>query len=395
MPKFEIRPFSADEAGEVMYWSSSYAFHANPPFQDRTEWEERIRSRTGITLMGGFEDGRPASVAAASPMTQNVRGRLYPMAGVWGVSTYPQDRRKGYCRQVIARLLESCRGQGMALTGLYPFRESFYERMGYVTFPQTRQAEFSPADLQPLLKWKLPGSVELLTITEGYDLYRAYLVEMRQRTHGMAVFDNPTPTHLLPPKQWVAFAKDPAGKPVGVMLYNLQGQEITCFTLSAWRFYYDAPLGRYLLLEWISRHVDQAEKVELRYAPTETPETWQADFNPTCTTVRPVAMGRVLDVINLSGMAVGEGGFTVRLSDPLCPWNVGCWCFDGTGGVLLVTPAPQADCTLTIQALSALIYGTLDPGDFSYRGWGDPGGAEQTAMRRLFPPRVPHMHEFF
>jgi len=38
---------------------------------------------------------------------------------------------------------------------LYPFRESFYERLGYVTFPQPRTARFSPQALLPLLKVKL------------------------------------------------------------------------------------------------------------------------------------------------------------------------------------------------------------------------------------------------
>jgi predicted acetyltransferase len=267
--------------------------------------------------------------------------------------------------------------------------------MGYVTYPQTRQAVFSPDALLPLLKWKLPGSVELLTLVEGYTRYRAYLAEMCQRTHGMAFFDNPTPVALLPNTDWIAFANDSTGVPVGVMLYALKGEEITAFTLVARRLYYTTPLGRYLLLEWISRHVDQAEKIEVRYPPTEAPETWLADLTPSCTTVRPTAMGRVLDVAALGGMSVGEGGFTAHLTDPLCPWNEGSWRFEGVNGALQVAPARESGCKITIQGLSALIYGTHDPADFAFRGWGDPDDKVQVAMRRLFPPQVPYMHEWF
>jgi hypothetical protein len=53
------------------------------------------------------------------------------------------------------------------------------------------------------------------------------------------------------------------------------------------------------------------------------------------------------------------------------------------------------DCELSIQGLSALVYGTQDPGDFAVRGWGDPSPEVQAAMRTLFPPATPHLHELF
>jgi hypothetical protein len=45
--------------------------------------------------------------------------------------------------------------------------------------------------------------------------------------------------------------------------------------------------------------------------------------------------------------------------------------------------------------LTALVYGTHDPDDFAIRGWGDPSPAVQAAMRGVFPPLVPHLHERF
>jgi hypothetical protein len=62
---------------------------------------------------------------------------------------------------------------------------------------------------------------------------------------------------------------------------------------------------------------------------------------------------------------------------------------------LQVGPADEPDCELTIQALTALIYGTHDPGDFAFRGWGNPSAEVQATMRAIFPPRVPFLHEYF
>lgn len=63
--------------------------------------------------------------------------------------------------------------------------------------------------------------------------------------------------------------------------------------------------------------------------------------------------------------------------------------------MLEVRPTDETDCDLSIQALAALIYGTHDSGDFAIRGWGNPSPQEQEAMRTMFPPMVPYLHEFF
>jgi len=179
------------------------------------------------------------------------------------------------------------------------------------------------------------------------------------------------------------------------MLYDLKGQAIGDFTLRALRFYYDTGQGKYLLLQWLARHADQASKVEISLPSFELPETWLADLKATTESVSLVPMGRVVDVAKLGGMHTGPGCFAARVADPLCPWNNAAWQFETVDGLLRVTAAARADCDLSIQALAALIYGTHDPGDFAIRGWGSPSPDLQAAMRSIFPPKVPHLHEQF
>ncbi len=110
--------------------------------------------------------------------------------------------------------------------------------------------------------------------------------------------------------------------------------------------------------------------------------------------VRP-AMNRVLDVEKIGGMCVGNGSFSARIIDPLCPWNERVWQFESIDGFLHVSKATRADCELTIQGLSALIAGTRDPQDFPIIGWGDPDPNLQSIMREIFPPAQPFLHENF
>jgi hypothetical protein len=218
---------------------------------------------------------------------------------------------------------------------------------------------------------------------------------MQARTHGMAVFLPGEKEQVKKDnRSWLVLAKVD-GEVVGVMLYALEGDEIANFTLRGFRFYYDTSRARYLLLQWIARHVDQASTVKLWLPPFERPATWMADLQISVEAPARGAMGRVVDVSGIDGIETGPGRFTAEVSDPLCPWNEGVWRFESVDGRLQVSPAERADCHLTIHGLSALIYGTNDPADFAVRGWGDPSSQLQAMMRTMFPTRLPYLHEAF
>ncbi|MFO7743394.1 MAG: GNAT family N-acetyltransferase [Anaerolineae bacterium] len=395
MTQTTIRRMSTEEVLGPLFRLTSYSLHPSPPFRDEDDWADIIRGRKGVVYFAMLEGDEAVATVAGSAMTQQVRGELYDASGVWGVVTDPAARGKGYCRRLIASLLAAHRDEGRPLSCLYPFRASFYERLGYVKLPLPLRVRFDPKVLLPLLKKDLGGEVELMLIGDGYDTYRSYLSRLQRRIHGMAMFVHGEKERAQRTnRSWLAVAKVD-GEVVGLMLYRLEGQEVTQFTLRAHRFYYDNSRAKYLLLQWISRHVDQASEVELWLSPFERPETWLADLHVSAESFARGPMGRVVDVAGLAGMEIGPGRFTARVSDPLCPWNEAVWRFETEDGRLRVGPGNQADSELTIQAMAALIYGTHDPADFVFRNWGDPPEALRATMRTMFPPQVPYLHEMF
>ncbi len=382
-----------DERLDVLLALGGYAFEPSPPLPEREKWEKWVGNTTDVTMLVAFAGEQAQAMVTTAPMTQNVRGRVMPMAGIWGVATHPVARRNGLVRRLMAMLLESGREDGMPVTCLYPFRPSFYERMGYVTFPQPREAKIDPRALLPLLKKDLDGAVELLPMAEGHAAYRAYLQSHQPHVHGMALRSEHDARNEANQKVWVALARVD-GEVQGAMIYRIEGKQDD-FTMFVWRFYAHTIQGRYLLLEWFARHVDQVKEVQVRLPPAELPETWWPDLSMLQTERVWPPMGRVLDAAALGGLEVGEGQVTIQVRDELCPWNQAVWRFTGEEGRLVVTPGGAPDCTLTIQALSALVYGTHDPALFGIRDWGDPAPAVQDALRALFPPLLPYLHEEF
>ncbi len=388
------RHLQGEEMLETLYALNSYSLHPSPPYQNKDEWMGIVRGRKGVTCHATFEDETPKSIAVSTAMTQNMRGTLYPASGIWGVSTLPSARRNGYCRQTMASLLSVERDSGKVFSNLYPFRESFYERLGYVSFPLTKIAKLAPASLAPILKMETGGEIELKLIGEAYDTYREYLAEMRGRTHGMAFFDFGNRSDANRNTFWLALPKF-NGNIEGMMLYRTLGEEVTKYNFVAYRFYYRTSRARYLMLNWIARHVDQADRAEIWLPADEYPEMWLADIQVKTESAIRAAMSRVLDVERIGGMDVGEGSFTAQVIDPLCPWNEGVWRFESSEGKLQVRKTSKAECQLKVQGLTALIAGAHDPQDFPLRDWGNPDPILQSKMREMFPKKNPFMHENF
>jgi len=390
----EIRSLQGEEMLDALYNLNMYAFHASPPFPDKEEWADIVRQRRGVTYHALFEDGTAAAGAASTAMTQNVRGKLYPASAVWGVATRPAARRNGYCTQTMASLLRAESAAGKVFSALYPFRESFYQRQGYVTFPLPAIARLSPLSLAPLVGRNTGGEVDLKMSGEAFEGYREFLARMRRGMHGMGFFDVGDKHVADRNRLWMAFARFD-GEVEGMMVYTLQGEEVSKFNLCAYRFYYTTSRGRYLLLDWIARHTDQADRVEIWLSPMEHPETWLEDIQVRVESQVRAPMGRVLNVAGTGGMDAEAGSFRAHITDRLCPFNEGDWLFKSVDGRLQVTKTDGADCEFSIQGLAALMFGTHDPADFAWRGWGNPPQEVQDVMRGMFPPKLPFLHENF
>jgi predicted acetyltransferase len=387
-----IRQLQPDEKLEAAFPLFSYAFWSTPPMPS-TEDRDQMQALLDISSVWVlFEDGKAQSIACNSTMSENVRGRLYPVGGIWGVASHPAGRRKGYVRQVMNRLLADTRDEGQVFSTLYAFRESFYERLGYIQWVKPRLARFPTQTLVPLLKRDFGGSVEVLTQADGEADYLDFLRRRQPHIHGLGIFDDRPPLSRRWRKFWLALARV-EGQVVGAMAYTVGGPEDERI-IKVDGFYYANSQGKYLLLEWVARHTDQAKIAEIRLPPFERPETWLSDVNVSIASIEP-PLSRVLDVMRLNGLPTGPGRFSARIHDAQCLWNAGCYRFGSCDGALQVERVDNADCDLTVQALTALIYGTHEPDDFVFRGWGNPSRQAQAAMQAMFPPALPYLHERF
>ena len=393
----DIREVAGEERIATAFGVGDYAFGASPSIPDLDQMRQNEPYREKQRTLVAFVDEQPQATLASHEMTQNVRGTVLPMGGVGGVASMPSGRRRGLVRQLFERLFSMYREAGWPISTLYPFRDSFYERLGYASFPMARFLTINPEALAPLVRHEKQGSCEQVAMKDAFEEWRAFLERYQRETHGFAL-KHVTNARRVQDKNdaWVAFARDDDGEIAGAMTYRITGYT---GKLLASTFYTTSALGRYHLLDWVGRHADQVKDAVIEVRPDDSPETWFHDLRGTVRTDSedswPGPMARVVNVAGLTGIGAGDGEVAVEIHDALCPWNDSVFTFRGEGGTLAVTPGGNATSRITIQGLTALVYTGADPASFPFRGWGHPDEATSASLRAIFPPAVPDMHEEF
>jgi predicted acetyltransferase len=394
----EIRELSADERATVSVPIQVYAFRSSPADDQVTEALRRDqRYHEGDVTLVAEESGVAMASASAIPMRQNVRGNVYPMAGVAAVATLPLARRRGFARELLTALLARMRDEGYPLSALYPFRPSFYQRFGYAGLPRTRTVTFAPEGLTDFLRADLPGEVTSEPAAAGYKAYRAFTERMLARQHGFSLLPGYRTMRMHDADdRWVAIAWS-GGEAVAAAPYRITGFG---GVLAAEDMLTASPLGRALLLQFFARHIDQVSQVEVQVGAAELPELWATDLAAVtqATTAFPrsaAPMARVLSLQLLAGLPAGEERVTVEVTDD--PLIGGTYVLDGRSGSLEVTAgaAGPPGAALTAAGLSALVYGVLDPAELTGRGLGDIAGDQAERLRRLFPRQLPYLYARF
>jgi hypothetical protein len=390
----EIRRVRDEERFDTTSPLGIYAFGSTPM---STGDLDRLRgfsaySYGNVTLVAD-EAGEAVAAASAVPMRQNVRGLVLPMAGIVGVATHPLARRQGHVRKLLIRLLGDMRDDGHHVSALYPFRSSFYERFGYLGLHRATTITFSPADLGPLLRADLPGTLHWGLGAAGYQDYLEITERLLNVRHGFAKFPEYRTARLRDAgEDWLVIARA-GSEVVGAVQYRIleHGGE-----LQAQDLLYTDPVGRALLLQFFARHVDQVDRVSVKVGPDEAPNQWATDLAYTSETKvsfprHGAPAARVLNLAALSGLAVGPGRVTVEVVDD--PFIAGRYALGGDGGKLEVSGSAPGEpaATLTVAGLSGLVYGVLDPVEVALRGLGTVPPEAAAQLRTLFPPRRPHV----
>ncbi len=345
-------------------------------------WSEQLRDPPqggGIgALLVGESDSALIAALQLLPLRQWIGGTALPMAGVGTVTVSPTHRQKGIAAALMTHALRAARERGDVASALYPFRFSFYEKLGYGAAGTALQyvvpPDALPASEERERVERLEGSHER---GEALELYRAWLRGQNGQIERS-------------PRMWErSFSANDAG----VVGYRNGEGVLEGYALFLYRA--DLPVNeRYLevnelvwtsdgarrgLLGWLASLGDQWQRIMLRGLPSHhlgeiirepvlprgSAPGWGLWAPSATQLIGP--MFRLLDLPaawrSRRVQAAAELSATFHVTDNQIPDNSGAWQLRLESGRAELAPGSEGDCEvrLDISTFSRLYIGALKP----------------------------------
>lgn len=155
MPNLSFRPATPDDLDRLV------EIHTMA-FPDPRGHEERRRNFLAKPF-GPFADlhvavvtgGARAEIVAhafAFGLSVGIGGATVPVTGIATVGVAPEARGRGVAKRLIEHVLAVGEASGAVASFLYPFRQGFYARLGYVSAPHVHHLAVAPESLVSLAK---------------------------------------------------------------------------------------------------------------------------------------------------------------------------------------------------------------------------------------------------
>jgi predicted acetyltransferase len=280
------------------------------------------------------------------------------------------------------------RMQGICVSMLTPFKESFYSALGYAIANATNEINIPVLSLVNYLK--PPNSPNLtcdrLPATEVKDILSNFLYEnlrsqtLQPHSHGLAItnFTYDQWWHLHRQKLCVVIKRDL--QPVAIAIYAIDSsgnlpmrdRQIEISSI----FWTDIE-SRDRLLQFFASHREQIHNLKMPVPLGANVHTWLSNAGRLDSSMTEPWMVRVIDIVGaLHGLPIACEPFTFALSDPDCHWNDGIFGVNGDRSQLTVKRYGNGDIGnlaidfhVTIAGMSALIYGTQAISELVQKQW--------------------------
>jgi len=401
----KIRRTTSDEIDDVMKLSQ-YAYGQG------TEPRPGSKEVMGLTFdeyRTVEENGKVIANSRLIPFEQNTRQVWKKMGGIAEITSAPETRRQGHIRELMKYMFKEMHDDGYATSVLYPFKDEFYGRLGYVACTPFSSIT---VNLDRLRRWDLPVGyrVERMEFVEGLTHLKTIHKESVESTHGGVLRSEKRWKEMnisLSKKSSIAVAFDQEDEPTGALVYAIKGygtygKEDDWGTIRIREKHWLSPEARNALFHFLHMHDDQIINIKTPVSPNEIDyHFWFTNISPPNITARLWAyMARLIDVEkSVEGLpAASDDELIIKVEDTHCPWNNQSYRLVGEGGYLKAEALGNTSSSIkmSIGGLSALVFGVMWPADLKPLGLCT--GLDSKSVELLtswFPREPPSMIEDF
>lgn len=315
------------------------------------------------TYRAAFENGSPRACLEVFRFPSFLNGAQVGMAGIGGVATLPEARRRGFVRALFRYTLEEARENGDIVSYLFPFSHVFYRKFGYeacmvkqkIRVPLSALSGFSGRGESGFATLIRPGEDES-AVRALYDTYAAgqNLMTLRSerqwaRRLGRDPYAERAYTYL-----W----RGNGGKPLAYVIFRAEGAEDKV-GMNVEELVWSGAEGLRGILGFLGGFTARYETLLYEapeYFPLRLllPEPYAVESRTECN-----GMGRIVDAaraLETLGLPAGET-FRIRVHDDFLSWNDGCFLLCNEGATHAEKTEAEPDLETDIRTLAQLVCG--------------------------------------
>ncbi|MRG87559.1 GNAT family N-acetyltransferase [Salinibacillus xinjiangensis] len=361
--------------------------------------DEEIKKKTEETkrhVIWGIKEGDElAAKLHLIPLSCYINGKSFPMGGISNVATWPEFRRQGMVKQLLAHALQYMKANGQTLSFLHPFSFPFYRRYGWeYTF---NEKEYTIPIEKFKKKWETKGYMR--RIKHDYTLLDQVYNEYAKNYNGMLNRDEKWwKQRVLKEEYQVAVSYDEHEAAAGYVIYQVKKDIMNIMELV-----YTNLASLKQLLEFIGNHDSMVKKVEM-VVPENDTLPLLIDEPRFEQKINPYFMARIVDVQKfLKDFSYEQPSdesatsIAITVEDDFFPENSGTYFIQPSSNNVSysrsVVKSESIQCS--IQILTGMFLGFKRPMEYYDTGLlsGDVSSIQH--LEKLIPHRQTFLADFF
>ncbi len=354
-------------------------------------------------VYGNFDDKDLVSAGAFFSTSIMIRKKELPMAGIWGVSTKPTYRGKGFIKQILSYMLKEMYNNDILISTLYPFKFSFYEKYGWKLANENHRYHI---ETDKFITRQVNRTIqEVYQLDQIKEIY-SRIVSSFKYNYMTIRTDSEWRMKVNPKKPGYLFVcYDENDKPCGYLIERfLEDQPRTTSTLDksgesiflSEIFYYDRET-RQALFNFLKTHVDHRRYIVFSSAePNLLASLKEARIK--ANEVFPGSMARIVNLkstLELLDFPI-DAEFILHVKDKICDWNNGNFGIKISNGQAVIERSDKTpDMTIDIGSLTQMVVGFTNASELN-ESWNiDCSKDLLSTLDQLFPLQNNFFRDFF
>lgn len=354
------RPDEAKQVGMIQCVAFEVPYDPAPETESKDDGEHRDPMYHWVA----GEDDQLFAQIGVLPAQVRFDGHVVPMAGIGGVATLPQYRRKGAIRACLAAALNDACDNGAVFSVLYPFSRAYYRKFGYedgasVSFWTLPFSSYDLPDVGGSIEMIMPGD----DFTPVYQVYEACSANWNLSMPESFYLKNFSKQSWMKDKRYLYVWRDENGEPAGMMLFSKVDGVMDCLTQFGrdnCMLFRDAR-ALTALLRFAKGFAADYTAIRFPVPQGVRVQSLIGEGNAVQCELRYNGMARLLNVPRALELCrtTGEGSLVVSVSDGLIPENNANWkvTFNPNGENTVEVTDAQPDVSMPVGELTQLLLG--------------------------------------